>query len=220
MVHFLQAADLVAGIGCSFSLTGFGVTIPPGKVMVQVTNDEIDVNKDYAIDHAVIGDAKLVLQQLLEEVRARRKHSSSDSNGVADEVAAVKERWLASWMPMFTSNEVPINPYRVVWDLMQTVDRRRTIVTPDSGSPRDQMSPFYQTLFPRGFIGWGKSTQLGSSLGFALGAKLAAPDKLAVNVLGDTAFGMVGLDFETAVRGADSHPHCPPQQLRHGNLRP
>ena len=62
------------------------------------------------------------------------------------------------------------------------------------------MSPFYEALFPRSFIGWGKSTQLGSSLGFAMGAKLAAPDKLAVNVLGDTAFGMVGLDFETAVR--------------------
>ena len=200
VVHFLQGADLVAGIGCSFSLTGFGVTIPPGKVMVQVTNDEIDINKDYAIDHAVIGDAKLVLQQLLEEVRARTKGSSREVDGVASEVAAVKEQWLASWMPRFTSNEVPINPFRVVWDLMQTVDRRRTIVTPDSGSPRDQMSPFYEALFPRGFIGWGKSTQLGSSLGFAMGAKLAAPDKLAVNVLGDTAFGMVGLDFETAVR--------------------
>ena len=98
VVHFLQEADLVAGIGCSFSLTGFGVTIPPGKVMVQVTNDEIDVNKDYVIDHAVIGDAKLVLQQLLEEVRARTKRSPIDRDGVADEVAAVKERWLASWM--------------------------------------------------------------------------------------------------------------------------
>src|SRR5262249_4459371 len=52
----------------------------------------------------------------------------------------------------------------------------------------------------RGFLGWGKSTQLGSSLGFAMGAKLAAPDKLVVHFLGDTALGMCGMDLETAVR--------------------
>ena len=53
---------------------------------------------------------------------------------------------------------------------------------------------------PRSFLGWGKSTQLGSSLGFALGAKLAAPDKLVIQFLGDTALGMCGMDLETAVR--------------------
>jgi thiamine pyrophosphate-dependent acetolactate synthase large subunit-like protein len=83
---------------------------------------------------------------------------------------------------------------------MHTVDREKTIVTHDSGSPRDQMSPFFEAISPRGFIGWGKSTQLGYGFGLAMGAKLAAPDKLAVNVMGDAAFGMVGLDFETAVR--------------------
>src|SRR5688572_4601303 len=83
---------------------------------------------------------------------------------------------------------------------MQVVDRTRTIVTHDSGTPRDQLAPFWETLIPRGFLGWGKSTQLGSSLGFAMGAKLAAPDKLAIHFLGDTAFGMCGMDLETAVR--------------------
>ena len=48
--------------------------------------------------------------------------------------------------------------------------------------------------------GWGHSTQLGFSLGAAMGAKLAAPEKLVVNVMGDAAFGMVGMDVETAVR--------------------
>ena len=53
---------------------------------------------------------------------------------------------------------------------------------------------------PRGYIGWGHSTQLGFSLGCAMGAKLACPGKLVVNFMGDTAFGMVGMDVETAVR--------------------
>ncbi|MCH8871101.1 MAG: hypothetical protein IIC85_15420, partial [Chloroflexi bacterium] len=74
------------------------------------------------------------------------------------------------------------------------------IVTHDSGSPRDQLMPFYQAGGPRTYIGWGKSHGLGTGLGLNMGAKLADPDKFVVNFMGDAAFGMVGLDFETAVR--------------------
>jgi thiamine pyrophosphate-dependent acetolactate synthase large subunit-like protein len=62
------------------------------------------------------------------------------------------------------------------------------------------MLPFYEAITPRSYIGWGKSTQLGYGLGLTMGAKLAAPEKLALNVMGDAAFGMSGMDFETAVR--------------------
>jgi acetolactate synthase-1/2/3 large subunit len=201
--HFLTKADLVFGIGTSFTRSTFIVPIPSGKTMVQITIDEQDLNKDYSIAHAVIGDAKAVLRQLLEEVRAQAgTDGRRGDSGVAREVKAVKDEYLKAWLPRLTSNETPISPYRVIWDLMHTVDRRRTIVTHDAGCPRDQMIPFYESLIPHGYIGWGKSTQLGSGLGLAIGAKLAAPDKLVVNVIGDVGFGMVGMDFETAVRSA------------------
>jgi thiamine pyrophosphate-dependent acetolactate synthase large subunit-like protein len=64
------------------------------------------------------------------------------------------------------------------------------------------MLPFYRALPPRSYLGWGKSHALGTGLGLASGAQLAAPDKLCVNFMGDAAFGMTGLDFETAVRAA------------------
>ena len=107
---------------------------------------------------------------------------------------------MKEWLPLLTSDEVPINPYRVIWDLMNTIDRKNAIVTHDSGSPRDETIPFYESISPRGFIAWGKSTQLGYSLGLAMGARMAAPDKLAVHIIGDYGFGMVALDIETAVR--------------------
>ena len=83
---------------------------------------------------------------------------------------------------------------------MQNTDPSKTIVTHDSGSPRDQVMPFYNTVNPNGFIAWGTSTQLGYSLGLAMGAAMAEPNKVAVNIIGDYGFGMVGLDIETAVR--------------------
>jgi thiamine pyrophosphate-dependent acetolactate synthase large subunit-like protein len=200
--HFLQQADLIFGIGCSFTSTVFAAPIPAGKVIIHATNHEGDLQKDIPADHAVLGDAKLVLRQLLEEAKrqAGRSDPRRDRDEVIREIRAVKEAWLAQWLPKLTSDEVPINPYRVLHELMRVVDRRRTIITHDSGTPRDQLAPFWETQIPRGYLGWGKSTQLGSSLGFALGAKLAAPDRWVIHFLGDTALGMCGMDLETAAR--------------------
>ena len=83
---------------------------------------------------------------------------------------------------------------------MQTIPPDEAIVTHDSGGPRDQILPFYRSNGPRTYLGWGKSHGLGTGLGLIIGAKLAAPGKVCVNFMGDAAFGMTGLDFETAVR--------------------
>jgi acetolactate synthase-1/2/3 large subunit len=93
-----------------------------------------------------------------------------------------------------------MTPYRVLWDLQNTVDKNNTIITHDAGSPRDQLSPFWRATKPLSYIGWGKTTQLGYGLGLAMGAKLARPDALCINVWGDAAIGFTGMDFETAVR--------------------
>ena len=199
--HFLEKADVVFGIGCSFTRTSYGKTIPPGKVMIHSTNNPADVNKDYKTDYGMIGDAKLVLQGLIDEVKGRTDGAGNRNDGAtAEAVQAVKREWLNEWMPQLTSDEVPINQYRILWDLMHNVDLPNTIITHDAGSPRDQMVPFWESVSPRTYMGWGKSTQLGHGLGLAMGAKLAEPDKLCINVMGDAAIGMVGMDLETAAR--------------------
>ncbi|MEE3183542.1 MAG: thiamine pyrophosphate-dependent enzyme, partial [Pseudomonadota bacterium] len=99
-----------------------------------------------------------------------------------------------------TDNEAPINPYRVLKELHDAVDIDNTIITHDAGSPRDQLSPFWEATTPLSYIGWGKTTQLGYGLGLAMGAKLAHPDKTCINVWGDAAIGFTGMDFETAAR--------------------
>ncbi len=199
--HFLDRADLVFGIGTSFTTNLASVGVPAGKVLVQCTVDERDLNKEHQLQHAVIGDARLALQQLVEEVRRQTgADGRRGGDAVVREVKRVKEEWLEEWLPLLTSDEAPINPYRVIWDLMHCVDRRQTIVTHDSGHPRDQTVPFFESLVPRGYLGWGNSTQLGYSLGLAMGAKLAAPEKTVINIMGDAAIGMAGMDIETAVR--------------------
>ena len=198
--HFLPQADLVFGVGCSFTRHGMATNIPAGKTIIHVTNDERDLNKNYEVAYPILGDAKLVLRQFIEALKDLGPARRPGADAAADEVRRVKETWLKEWMLKLTSDEVPITPYRVIWDFMQAIDPRDAIVTHDSGSPRNQMVPFYRATAPRGYMGWGKSHALGTGLGLIMGAKLAAPDKFCANFMGDAAFGMTGLDFETAVR--------------------
>jgi acetolactate synthase-1/2/3 large subunit len=160
----------------------------------------MDLNKDVVAQHALVGDAKLTLQALIDALDDEDRSRADERTGVATKIADLREAWLEEWMPKLTSDETPINPYRVLWDLQHSVDLDETIITHDAGSPRDQLSPFWRSTVPLSYIGWGKTTQLGYGLGLAMGAKLARPEKLCINVWGDAAIGFTGMDFETAVR--------------------
>jgi acetolactate synthase-1/2/3 large subunit len=196
---FLADADVIFGVGCSFTETSFGVGMPKGKTIIHSTLDPAHLNKDVECKVGLVGDAGLVLDALLEEV-GRSVTSDRDRSAVAAEIAKSHEEFLAKWAPKRNSNDAPLNPYRVLRDLYDTVDVHNTIITHDAGSPRDQLSPFWKAVEPLSYIGWGKTTQLGYGLGLAMGAKLARPDKLCINVWGDAAIGFTGMDFETAVR--------------------
>jgi len=198
---FMGRADLILAIGSSLTVTNFGPAVPPRKTIIHSSNDLSDINKEYRADHALVGDAALVVDALITEL-SRRK-SGNDHNALAAlkaDIAAGKKAWLDEWSKHLSSDEVPINQYRVIRDLMRTLDRDNVIITHDSGSPREQLLPFWETTMPGSYMGWGKSTQLGYGLGITMGAKLAAPKKLCVNVMGDAAIGMTGMDIETAAR--------------------
>jgi thiamine pyrophosphate-dependent acetolactate synthase large subunit-like protein len=198
--RFLADADVILGVGCSFALTGFGVSMPPGKTIIHATLDPRDLNKDVEVQHALIGDAKLTLAALTKAMEGLDRSKADARRDVPEQIAQLREEWLAEWAPRLTNDEAPINPYRVIAELNAMVDKNRTIVTHDAGSPRDQMTPFWQAIAPLSYIGWGKTTQLGYGLGLAMGAKLAKPDHLCINVWGDAAIGFTGMDLETAAR--------------------
>src|SRR6185436_17356377 len=156
--HFLNNADLIFGIGCSFTSTNYGVAMPKGKRIAHATLDPLDINKDIVADIALAGDAALTLDALIGEVKNRLKGKPRGRMAaVTKEISTLKQEWLAQWMPRLTQKTSPLSPYRVLWDLMHTV-------------------------------------------GLAMGAKLANPEKLCVNFWGDAAIGFTGMDFETAVR--------------------
>ncbi|MFK0166857.1 thiamine pyrophosphate-requiring protein [Rhizobium sp. NPDC090279] len=197
--HFMNKADVVLALGTSLTRSHYILPIARDKTLLQVTIDEGDLGKDYAIAQGVVGDARSVLRQMISLVGEKRLDVPA-RDGMEEEISGVRAAFMRRWMPLLTAESEPISPYRVVWEIMRAVDPAKTIMTHDAGNPRDQFSPFYEATVPGSYIGWGKTTQLGSGLGFALGAKLARPEATVVNLMGEAAFGMVGIDFETAIR--------------------
>jgi acetolactate synthase-1/2/3 large subunit len=198
----VQEADVIFGAGASFTATGFGIRFPTNsdKTFIHNTLDPMDVNKNIHTDYPLVGDSKLTLEMLHAAVKERIKKPRGLTADVHKRIREQNDPWMAEWNPRLTSESKPLSPYRVIWDLMQVADVANTIITHDAGSPRDELSPFWRSVTPLSYIGWGKSTQLGYGIGLAMGAKLAHPDKLCINMWGDAAIGMTGMDFETAVR--------------------
>jgi len=198
---FLNSADLVLAIGTSLTASPFNPELPTGKKIIHNSVNAADINKDIRTDLALLGDAGLTLAALhtailyLSSGRGR-----PDLDHIPAAVRNAKKDWLQSWNPQFCTDEIPINPYRLINDLMTTVDLDNTIITHDAGSPREHLVPFWEARRPGGYLGWGKSTQLGHSLGLIMGAKLANLEKLCINWMGDAAFCMVGMDLDTAAR--------------------
>jgi len=199
-LDYMRESDVLFGIGTSFTIQGMVTPYPSGKIMIHATNDPIDLHKDYIADHPLLGDARIVLRQMIDACKELLSTRQRETPDTADRISALRSAWYGEWESKLTSSESPITPYRVLGEFMSRVDPSDAIVTHDSGSPRMQIMPFYRSDGPRSYLGWGKSHGLGTGLGLIMGAKLAKPEKFCVNFMGDAAFGMTGLDFETAVR--------------------
>ncbi|MBI4333476.1 MAG: hypothetical protein HY673_19600 [Chloroflexi bacterium] len=200
--HFLQNCDLLFAIGSSLSPDRFSHAIPNArnKTIVQCTVNELDVNKSYKVDHAVIGDAGFSLKALINELSRQTGGGARKNQKVLDEIKAARQEFRAKYRPLLESGDKPLNPYRVYGDLMKVIDLGNSFITPDSGNTRDQISTVYEAVIPHGFLGWGNVSTLGFGLAGAAAARLAYPERQCVNIVGDAGIGYMLGNFEPLVR--------------------
>jgi acetolactate synthase-1/2/3 large subunit len=174
---------------------------PANVKLVQVDIDPAELHKNYPADLVILSDIELFLRALLQQAPQQlsswRKGMATD---VAAEIKELKRKWLDSWNPRLTSDEIPMNPYRACWDITHQLDRHKTILLHDAGVTRAYVSHHYEALNPLGFIGFGGTSAMGWSTPAAMGAKLGNPAKTVVNFTGDGSFGMTGMEIETAAR--------------------
>jgi thiamine pyrophosphate-dependent acetolactate synthase large subunit-like protein len=198
----LSECDLIMALGSSLTRTFYGQPIRSNnKVLIQNTDNPHDINKDESVDIGLLGDTRLTIRALIDEIKDQTGDACiGNIEKTKSEIAGIKKAWLEEWNALLTSDEEPLNTYRVINEIDQTLDRENSIVTHDAGAPRDSFVPFYTATTPHSYLGWGKTTHLGFGIPLMIGAKMANPDKFCLNLMGDAAFGMSGMDLETASR--------------------
>jgi len=200
--EYLDKSDLILAVGSSVSPGRFSHAIPnaASKKIIHCSVTELDVNKMYPTAHALIGDARFSLQAMAAELSSQTGSKGRSAGSVQAEVKASRESAMAKYREAMASNEAPINPYRVYSELMNVLDPHKSFVTHESGNTRDQLSTVYDTLIPRGFLGWGNVSSLGYSLAAVVAAKKAHPDRQVVAVTGEAGLGYMMGNLEVPVR--------------------
>ena len=189
-------------IGSSLSPGRFSHAIPDAaeKKIIVCDINENNVNKIYHTDHALIGDARVTLQALIDELAKRTSGAGIGRDNIVSEILEERQKDELKYRDALNSSETPINPYRVYADIMKVIDPQKSFVTHESGNTRDQLSTVYETQIPRGFLGWGNVSSLGFSLPAAMAAKIAYPERHSIAVTGEAGLGYMLGNLEVPVR--------------------
>jgi len=193
-------ADLVLVVGSKLSPSDTAwenraLLDPTRQTFVQIDIEPRNASWNYPAEHVLIGDAAVVLGQLIETVGS----SGTGRRQQAERrVAAHRERHGYFNDRAYFADDVPILPQRVIGELQRGLPED-AIVTCDAGENRIMMTHFYQTKSAEGFLQAAGSGPMGFGIPAALGAKLVHPDRPVVAVVGDGGFAMTMNGLMTAV---------------------
>ena len=194
-------ADVILALGTRFDdratsawLPGFTYSIPPSK-LIHVDIDASEIGKNFVPTVAIVGDARIVLAQLLS---AGWKASTARRAPWLERIADWRKRWNEATAPPRTSDAVPLRPERVIAELRKAVPEDGIVVT-DVGVHHNWMIAEYDAWKTRTLLQtWGFAS-MGFGVAGPLGAKLAAPERPVVSVCGDGGFAMNASAVLTAV---------------------
>jgi len=198
----VQQADLVVFVGCRAGSTTTERGAQPSRdvTIVHIDVDPMAVSANYRTAHALIGDARLVLESLLtglQQLAADRTPTDFDGAAVAGRARQAK---FDAFQQLATGDARPIRPERVLAELNRVLPRD-AIVVADPGTPCPYVAAYYQLQDAgRHFITNRAHGALGYSMSAAMGAWFAQPRSKCVSIMGDGSFGFSVGELETVVR--------------------
>jgi len=193
-------ADVIVIVGTPFDFRmGYGRRLREDATVVQIDMDYRTVGKNRDISLGIVGDVGLVLQSVTAAASGHIDNGAAGRKPWLEELRAAEEKAYDKLLPEFLSDAVPVNPYRVAYELNEFLTED-TIYIGDGG---DVVTVSAQAVLPRGPGRWmdpGPLGTLGVGVPFAMAAKYVHPEREVLAYFGDGAFSMTGWDFETCVR--------------------
>ncbi len=193
-------ADVIVIVGTPFDFRmGYGKRLRAEATVVQIDMDYRTVGKNRDISLGLVGDPGVILKAVGDAASGRSDNRAKAREGWLEELRALEAEKTEKLMPLFRSDNDPIHPYRVAWELNEFLTED-TVYIGDGGDVVTISAQAVQPRTPGHWMDPGALGSLGVGTGFALAAKLAHPHKEILCYYGDGAFGMTAFDMETANR--------------------
>ena len=199
-----KGADVILAVGTRFPeldssswLPGYTFSIPPTE-LIHVDIDPNEIGKIFPVEVGIVGDAKAVLQSMLECAESNFSRRDWREDPVISKIAKEKGAWFKEIRKHQTSDAVPIRPERILKEVRDVLPRDGIIVT-DVGWNKNGVGQQFPIYLPRTHLPPGGLATMGYGPAAVIGAKIAAPDKVVIALVGDGAFGSVSPAVATAV---------------------
>ncbi|MFA5554392.1 MAG: biosynthetic-type acetolactate synthase large subunit [Phycisphaerae bacterium] len=188
--YAVQECDLLIAVGSRFDdrVTGKVKTFAPNAKIIHIDIDPSSISKNVHVDIPVVGDAKEILSALAENVEYKERKEWFDKIA----------QWKKKHPLKYDKNGTAIKPQYVIEELCAQTSGKAIITT---GVGQNQMwsAQFYKFTRPRQFISSGGLGTMGFGLPAAIGAQIARPDDLVIDIDGDHSFNMTLNELPTAV---------------------
>ncbi len=193
-------ADVIVIVGTPFDFRmGYGKRLRSEAAVVQIDLDYRTVGKNRDVSLGLVGDPGAILKAVHDATTGRNDNGSQRRKGWLEELRGLETQKTEKLMPLFQSENNPIHPYRVAWELNEFLTED-TIYIGDGGDVVTISAQAVQPRTPGHWMDPGALGSLGVGTGFAMAAKLAHPSKEVLCYYGDGSFGMTAFDMETANR--------------------
>ncbi len=184
-----RTADVIVAIGTAFGEADCSSWRPehtfaiPGSTLIQIDIDPTEIGKSYPVDVGIVGDAKATLQALVTQL-GKAPRPAAVVKAQADTVATRKRDWLQELKASQHDEGTPIHPARLLRELSEAAPANTVFVT-DVGWNKNGAGQQLQVRRPRSFLTSGGMATMGFSPAAAIGAKLGAPERKVIGLVGD-----------------------------------
>ena len=204
-VELATGADVMLAVGCRFAdettssyRPGHALSIPPTR-LIHLDIDPEEIGKNYPVEIGIVGDARAGLSELLTAARNARSEPAATDAAYGEKIARLRAQWLETIREQRESDAVPMTISRLLKEAQELLPEE-TLIVHSSGNTQAQILQEWFFSVPGTSVTTAGFSTMGWTLPAALGAKLAAPDRPVVGVVGDGDFLMTIQELATAAQ--------------------